>query len=478
MKKVLIITYYWPPAGGPGVQRVLKFAKYLPEFGWQPIILTVKNGEYPAHDESLFSDIPKECKVYKTPAIEPFSLYKKFTGMSSDEAIPVAALTEQKISWKKKLAHWIRLNLFIPDARIGWIPFAVKAGKHIIENEKPDIIFSSSPPPTVHLIAQKLAKWSGIKWVADFRDPWTEIYHQDLIKKNKFAHYIDQKLEKKILTNASRISTVSMHIADSFQKKLIRFKKFFVIANGYDDADFISNTVNKFDKFTSTVSMHIADSFQKKLMRFKKFLVIANGYDDADFISNTVNKFDKFTIAYAGKINHQQNPEVLWKICAEIINKNNEFRNNFNILLMGNITQLVHSSLRNNNLSKYTTYLGYVKHKKALEMLKRSTLLLLLIPNTRKNRGIVTGKLFEYLAMNNFILGFGPPDGDAAHILNTTGTGKMFEYSDGEVVQNLISDLFKKWKKNTSIPLNSHNITQFSRKNLTKKLVHTFKNLA
>jgi len=433
MKKVLIITYYWPPAGGPGVQRVLKFAKYLPEFGWQPIILTVKNGEYPAHDESLFSDIPKECKVYKTPAIEPFSLYKKFTGMSSDEAIPVAALTEQKISWKKKLAHWIRLNLFIPDAKIGWIPFAVKAGKHIIENEKPDIIFSSSPPPTVHLIAQKLAKWSRIKWVADFRDPWTEIYHQDLIKKNKFAHYIDQKLEKKILTNASRISTVSMHIADSFKKKLIRFKKFFVIANGYDDAD---------------------------------------------FISNTVNKFDKFTIAYAGKINHQQNPEVLWKICAEIINKNNEFRNNFNILLMGNITQSVHSSLRNNNLSKYTTYLGYVEHKKALEMLKRSTLLLLLIPNTRKNKGIVTGKLFEYLAMNNFILGFGPPDGDAAHILNTTGTGKMFEYSDGEVVQNLISDLFKKWKKNTSIPLNSHNITQFSRKNLTKKLVHTFKNLA
>ena len=224
--------------------------------------------------------------------------------------------------------------------------------------------------------------------------------------------------------------------------------------------------------------MHIADSFQKKLIRFKKFFVIANGYDDADFISNTVNKFDKFTIAYAGKINHQQNPEVLWKICAEIINKNNEFRNNFNILLMGNITQSVHSSLRNNNLSKYTTYLGYVKHKKALEMLKRSTLLLLLIPNTKKNKGIVTGKLFEYLAMNNFILGFGPPDGDAAHILNTTGTGKMFEYSDGEVVQNLISYLFKKWKKNTSIPLNSHNITQFSRKNLTKKLVHTFKNLA
>ena len=432
MKKVLIITYYWPPAGGPGVQRVLKFAKYLPEFGWQPIILTVQNGEYPAYDESLFSDIPKECKVFKTPAIEPFSLYKKFTGMDSDEAIPVATLAETKTSWKKKLAHWIRLNLFIPDAKIGWIPFAVKAGKHIIRNEKPDIIFSSSPPPTVHLIAKKLAKWSGIKWVADFRDPWTEIYHQDSVYKNKLTHYIDSKLENKILTNANKVSTVSMHIAESFQKK------------------------SKNNTFT----------------------VIPNGYDDADLISNTVNKFDKFTIAYAGKINHQQNPEVLWKICAEIINENNEFRNNFNILLMGNITNSVHISLQKHNLTEYITDLGYVDHQTALQNLQRSTILLLLIPNTKKNKGIVTGKLFEYLAMNNFILGFGPENGDAAHVLNTTNSGKMFEYSDEEVVRNLILDLFKKWKINTSIPLNSQNITQFSRKNLTKKLAHTFKNLA
>ena len=224
--------------------------------------------------------------------------------------------------------------------------------------------------------------------------------------------------------------------------------------------------------------MHIADSFQKKLIRSKKFFVIPNGYDDADLISNTVNKFDKFTIAYAGKINHQQNPEVLWKICAEIINENNEFRNNFNILLMGNITNSVHISLQKHNLTEYITDLGYVDHQTALQNLQRSTILLLLIPNTRRNEGIVTGKLFEYLPMNNFILGLGPQDGDAAHVLNTTNSGKMFEYSDEEVVRNLILDLFKKWKINTSIPLNSQNITQFSRKNLTKKLAHTFKNLA
>ena len=428
MKKVLIITYYWPPAGGPGVQRVLKFAKYLPEFGWQPIILTVQNGEYPAYDESLFSDIPDECKVYKTPAVEPFALYKKFTGMRADEAIPVATLTEKKTNWKKKLAHWIRLNLFIPDAKIGWIPYAVKAGKHIIRNEKPDIIFSSSPPPTVHLIARSLARWSRIKWVADFRDPWTEIYHQDLINKNKLASHIDVIFEEKILTNSNEVLAVSRNIAESFQKKAKN----------------------------STIT------------------VITNGYDDADFKNISQKKFDKFTIAYAGKINHQQNPEILWKTCAEIIKEKHEFKNKFNILLMGKITNSVHSSMQKYNLIEYISDHGYVDHQTVLQNLQRSTILLLLIPNTRRNEGIVTGKLFEYLAMNNFILGFGPENGDAAHILNTTNSGKMFEYSEEDKVKNLILELFLKWTKNAILPSNSIHIAQFSRRNLTEKLVGVF----
>ena len=163
MKKVLIITYYWPPSGGPGVQRVLKFAKYLPQFGWQPIILTVKNGEYPAIDETLEKDIPPECIVYKTNSWEPTNLYKKFAVMKKDEKIPVAVLSENNVSWKKKIANWIRLNLFIPDAKIGWIPFAVRKGKEIIKEHQPDVIFSSSPPHSLQFIAKKLAKWSGLK---------------------------------------------------------------------------------------------------------------------------------------------------------------------------------------------------------------------------------------------------------------------------------------------------------------------------
>ncbi|MCK4715587.1 MAG: glycosyltransferase, partial [Candidatus Marinimicrobia bacterium] len=220
MKKVLIITYYWPPAGGPGVQRVLKFAKYLPEFGWQPIILTVKNGEYPAIDNSLQKEIPANCKVYNTFSIEPNFVYKKFTGMGSDEKIPTAVLAAENTNWKKRLANWIRLNLFIPDAKIGWIPFAVRKGKKIIKAEKPDIIFSSSPPPTVHLIARKLAKWSGIKWVADFRDPWTDIYHYNDVKRSAWSLNRDKDKEKEIVTSADEIITVSQNVAELLNEKI------------------------------------------------------------------------------------------------------------------------------------------------------------------------------------------------------------------------------------------------------------------
>ncbi|MDA3871426.1 MAG: glycosyl transferase family 1, partial [Candidatus Marinimicrobia bacterium] len=171
MKKVLIITYYWPPAGGPGVQRVLKFAKYLPQFGWQPIILTVKNGEYSAIDESLIKEIPKECIVYKTKTFEPYNLYKKFVGKKKDEKLPTYILnTNKNDNLNNKIAKWIRANLFIPDARIGWISHIVREGMKIIEKENPDIIFSSSPPHSLQIGAKKLAKKSGLKWVADFRD--------------------------------------------------------------------------------------------------------------------------------------------------------------------------------------------------------------------------------------------------------------------------------------------------------------------
>ena len=172
MKKVLIITYYWPPAGGPGVQRVLKFAKYLPQFGWEPVILTVENGNFPAVDEGLLGEVPDNLKVYKTKTLEPFAIYNKLQGKDKTSAVDTFTITKSGKSFKDKLGNAIRSYFFIPDARKGWKPFAVKAGLDIIKKEKIDLIFSSSPPHSLQLIAKDLAKKTQLPSVADFRDPW------------------------------------------------------------------------------------------------------------------------------------------------------------------------------------------------------------------------------------------------------------------------------------------------------------------
>lgn len=431
MKKVLIITYYWPPAGGPGVQRVLKFAKYLPEFGWQPIILTVKKGEYPAIDETLADDIPENCKVYKTKSLEPNFLYKKFTGMDSDMSVPVAVLAEKDVNWKKKIANWIRLNLFIPDAKIGWIPFAVKQGKEIIKKEKPDIIFSSSPPPTVHLIAMKLAKWSGIKWVADFRDPWTKIYHYNRSKKNKYSLLLDKKFEQQVVNSADNLVTVSNNIPS-----LLR----------HDSK--------------------------------KNFAIIPNGYDEDDFLGlNILEKFDKFTMAYAGKMNNQQNPRNLWIALKQLKESNSNFAENFQILFMGNIAPDVIKEIKKYKLDSYCKFTGHIEHKNMIENILKSDVLLLLIPDTQDNKGIVTGKIFEYMRAGNFILGIGPKNGDAAKILDDTKTGKMFEYEDMEGIKKEIKRVFENWQKGTRSEVNKEEIEKYSRRKLTHKLTEIFDSL-
>lgn len=432
-KKVLIITYYWPPSGGPGVQRALKFAKYLPEYGWEPIILTIKNGEYPAIDESLGKDIPEGCKVFKTDAFEPSDIYRKFTGMKKGEKIPVANLAQKNISWKKRISNWVRLNLFIPDAKIGWIPYAVKQGKKIIEQEKPEIIFSTSPPPSVHLIAKKLAKWSGIKWVADFRDPWTDIYHYDGVNRLKLSRNYDLKLERKVISRADKVIVVSNSISESVVK-------------------------NQAQKY--------------------KIETIPNGFDESDFkITCKIPKTKEFTICYSGKMNMQQNPENLWLVLSGLVKNNKDFAQNFQLKLIGNIENGIVSKLEQHGLTKHLNKVGYVSHTKLLKLLQQTDVLLLLIPNTKKNKGIVTGKIFEYLASKKFILGVGPEDGDASKVLKETGAGKMFEFSDFENLNDKVWEQFNNWKNNLQYKTNKEAFKKYSRRELTRNLVQIFEEL-
>jgi glycosyltransferase involved in cell wall biosynthesis len=425
MKKVLIITYYWPPAGGPGVQRVLKFAKYLPEFGWQPIILTVQNGEYPAYDESLFADIPKECKVYKTPAIEPFALYKKFTGMNTDEAIPVATLTEKKTNWKKKLAHWIRLNLFIPDAKIGWIPYAVRAGKHIIRNEKPDIIFSSSPPPTVHLIARSLARWSRIKWVADFRDPWTEIYHYEKQKISNISSLLNTNMERSVLHKSNAVSVVS--------------KAFF--------ADIGSIPIRQ----------------------------IPNGFDESDINQSPKTHNEIFTIRYMGSIKERQYVDNFFDILKEL-SCNKKFKNSIKLEVIGNVFPNVRDKITEKAIKDIQiTFLGYRDHIEALNLISNADALLFIIGKGSRGKFITTGKLFEYIMTKKPIIAIGPIDGEANKIIQATHTGQMFGYSDYENLKGFILTIYTMWQENASFNCNNSIINNYTRRNLTEKLTKLFK---
>jgi len=424
MKKVLIISYYWPPAGGPGVQRVLKFAKYLPDFGWEPIILTVKDGEFPAVDKSLEKGISQDCIVHKSKSIEPFKLYKKFIGKKNKDEIPTFILNKSKSdNFKDKIAKWIRLNLFIPDAKIGWIPFAVSKGMDLINKNKIDLIFSSSPPQTVNLIAKKISKKSGIPWVADFRDPWTDAFWQEGgSNRNYISHQIDKTLEKSCLVSANSITTVSSSLIKLFKNK--SQNNFTLLPNGFDSDDF--------------------DNIEKSPSR-------------------------KFRINYIGYLGQNQKID---NFLDTIKSLDERLINNININFWGNIHQSIWDKIDEYKLNDIIKINSYVPHNEAIKIMTNSEILLLVIPEVQNNELIVTGKLFEYLATQNYILGIGPPNSDIVKILQETKCGHMFGYKDE--LNAVLSEQMQNWEKGIEGTANIKNIQQYSRKELACKLGELF----
>ena len=432
MKKALIITYYWPPSGGPGVQRVLKFAKYLSDFGWEPVILTVENGEYPAIDETLSAEIPENCVVYKTKSAELSALYKKFTGMKTGDSIPVATLAHKNTTWKQKLSNFVRLNFFIPDAKIGWIPYAVREGKKIIKKEKPDIIFSSSPPPTVHLIAMKLAKWSGIKWVADFRDPWTNIHYLQQQRINPVSKLINKNLEKKVIEKCNAATCVS------------------------------NNFVNLLTKTNNT-----------------KFTVITNGFDNE--INYPVAKnADKFTVLYIGGLTHTRYYPDFVSSVAKLFETGKLDSNFIEFQFVGSIEKDILEDIREKfKHAPNIKIIDYVTHEKALEFMHKADLLLLFLEKGKDYEGHIPGKLFEYLSTGNHILGIGNKNGDTAEIIEKTNTGKIFDPYEIDKIEDEIIFRFNCWanKINSEHKINTNEVNKYTRKKLTQKLAELFDSL-
>jgi glycosyltransferase involved in cell wall biosynthesis len=430
LKRVLVITYYWPPAGGAGVQRWLKFVKYFREFGVEPVVYTPTNPELPAVDHSLLKDIPVGTEVIGTEIWEPYSFYKKFTGRRKEDGIGAGFISEnKKPSVKEKLAVWLRGNLFIPDARRFWIRPSISYLTEYLKKNPVDAIISTGPPHSMHLIARGIKKrFPEIKWMADFRDPWTNIdFYEDLMV-SKAADRKHRKLEAAVLTEADIVVSVGATMNEEFKE--------------------IWSSVHQ--------SQQVPD----------KFKVVTNGYDDADVSSVPVALDSKFSIAHIGTLNRSRNPEVLWKVLGDLVQSQPDFARKLEIKLVGKVDVLVRESIERCGLADYVNKIDYLPHDEVMRVQRSSHVLLLLVNRTKNAKGILTGKFFEYMAAGRPVLAIGPNDGDLAVIMNETKCGLISDFDDADNLRSNIMELFNKANDVSA----TSNISEYSRRNLTKKI--------
>ncbi|MGG6230571.1 glycosyltransferase family 4 protein [Tenacibaculum sp. SDUM215027] len=415
--KVLIITYYWVPAGGSGIQRWLKFVKYLRDFNIEPIVYTVNEAKYPIIDDSLKNDVPNNLEVLKSPIWEPNDLLSIF---KKKETKTSAGFLAPNPSFIGKVMQYVRANYFIPDARKFWVKPSVKKLKKYLKENAIDAIITTGPPHSLHLIGLQLKKELGVKWIADFRDPWTDIdyFHQlPLTEKSKAKHH---QLEQEVL----RYADVSLVVGETMKKNYQKFSK----------------------------NIH----------------VITNGFDYG--LNNKMNVIldKKFSITHIGLMNADRNPEVLWRALLELCEEDKEFTEDLEIKLIGKVAEEVEKSLEVHQF-KNITKIAYVPHKEVQQHQKTSQVLLLAVNKVPSAKGIITGKIFEYLQAKRPILAVGPEDGDLAEILAKTKSGAIVDFDDVVRMKKEIKLLYNQYKKG-ALEVNSENIEQYHRKKLTEKL--------
>ncbi|SDX51388.1 hypothetical protein SAMN05444411_106113 [Lutibacter oricola] len=423
MKKALIITYYWPPAGGSGVQRWLKFVKYFRNFNVEPIVYTVANANYPIEDNSLQNDIPKGVELLKQPIWEPNNLLS-FFGKKKTES---AGFLNPNPTFFGKVLQYVRANYFIPDARKFWVKPSVKYLQQYISKNSIDVVITTGPPHSVHLIGLKLKQLLNVKWIADFRDPWTEIDYFHQLPLSKKAIEKHHKLEQEVLKNADKVLVVGDTMKASY------------------------------DRFSKNV------------------VTITNGFD-GELNSKGIKLDEKFTLTHIGLMNADRNPKMLWSVLAQIVKENKAFAKDFELKLIGKVDGTIIENISNNKLEKNVQLINYVSHTEVVEFQKKSQVLLLLVNNVPSAKGIITGKIFEYLMAKRPILAIAPKNGDLAEILNSTNAGTVVGFNDSIALKNTILELYKAYK-NESLIVNSTNIDQYHRKELTKKVAEIIYNI-
>ncbi|MDY0200557.1 MAG: glycosyl transferase family 1 [Bacteroidales bacterium] len=422
-KRVLIITYYWPPSGGSGVQRWLKFCKYLQSYGWNPVIYTPENPDVSVTDKTLASDIPSDIKVIKREIFEPYSLFRFFARQKKGMGVGFASAEGKKNGLFGKLSLWVRANLFIPDARIFWVNPSVRFLANYLKNNPVDAVISTGPPHSMHLIALKLKQRMGIKWLADFRDPWTSIDYMADLPITKRSLQKHKRLENKVVTMADEVVVVSSQMQAEFEQ-----------------------------------------------VRPQGVSLITNGFDHTDFAEHQPPLDSEFTITHLGSIPANRNSEHLWDALSRMIASDALFASKLKIQLVGSVDKLVADQIKHYGLAGHCTFTGYVNHTKSIEIMQRSQVLLLLVNQSANAKGILTGKVFEYLAARRPILAIGPTDGDVSNLLKQTKAGVTANFCSFDDIYHKLKWMWGEYQNGFPF-YDKVDVSEYSRKNLTGKLV-------
>ncbi|NAS30123.1 glycosyltransferase [Flavobacteriaceae bacterium R38] len=419
MKKVLIITYYWPPAGGPGVQRWLKFVKYLKDFKVDPVVYIPESPDYPLIDESFLKEIPGDITILKKSFFEPYKIASVFSKKQS-KRLSSGIIYEKKQSFTEKVLLWIRGNLFIPDARKYWVKPSVKYLSAYLEKENIDTVITTGPPHSVHLIGMKLKERTGVRWISDFRDPWTTIGYHKKLKLNTSSKKKHQNLEKKVLNTSDLIIVTSKTTKSEFEAK-------------------------------TPQPIH----------------VITNGFDVVKTIEVPLD--EKFTISHIGSLLSGRNPKILWESLSELITEHKDFSKDFQLQLAGTVSKDVLDDVYAYNLKDHTRLLGYLSHHKALELQRSSQLLSLIEIDSEDTKCIIPGKLFEYLVAKRPILAIGPENWDVFDVLRATNGGTGFSYSEKNALKEKLISFYNQYKSK-KLTSEAVNLEKYSRKSLTGEL--------
>lgn len=424
-KRVLIITYYWPPSGGSGVQRWLKFVKYLSRKGWEPYVFAPENPHFAIQDASLLKDVPEQVEVIRFPIWEPYKAFNRLTSIFSNNSVqPVDFVATGKKTWLQNFGMWVRGNFFIPDARKFWIKPSIEYLIDFVQRNHIDKIITTGPPHSVHLIGRGLKKKNkALKWIADFRDPWSEWDLLDTLQLSTWARARHKKLEHAVLQEADLVLTVTPYYVKQFLQ-----------------------------------------------LGGKNVQLITNGFDEDDFRAITHKGTSDFTIRHIGGVDELRDPRPAMLAIKELCLQQNEFKQAVRVEFVGSVNAAFKKFIEQDDvLADRVTFVNQLSHSDLLKLYGSTDVLLLVLAHAAHASGNIPGKLFEYLASGNEIVGIGVADGDSAAILTQAGAGTVYDPSDAQGLQQAFMKCFANWK--SGIKPNAKSLLKYSRRELTDSLI-------